>query len=248
MILVIAKHELRSAFLAIKTWIILAIVQFLSAWLFFTHMERYTTLQPKLANMKNIPGVTDWVIAPFYNDLATILLLITPLLSMRLFSNERQAQTMTLLRSAPLSTRQLVLGKYLGLFNFLLIIIILTSMMPLSLTLGTTIDAGKMMSCILGTILLAGAFTATGLYFSALTKNPITAAMSTFGLFLVLFVFDFTSDKATDNIFVWLSTPHHLQAFLQGVFSTDDIVYFSLFIITFLALTHYRLHSDNVSN
>ena len=106
-------------------------------------------------------------------------------LSMRLFSEEKKSGTAELLLTSPITTTQLVLGKFVGLLYFILILVGMLMLMPLSLYLGTELDHGKLLSIALGMILLLGSFASIGLYLSSLTDNQTIAAVSTFGALLM---------------------------------------------------------------
>lgn len=154
--------------------------QWLSAYFFLLYLDLYLQLQPRLAAAANGPGITDIIVAPLYSTAATVLLLVTPLLTMRLISEERRSQTLSLLISAPVSMSEIILGKFLGVFSFVLILLALISAMPLSLLAGGSLDIGLWASGLLGLILLLASFCSIGLYISTLTTQPTVAAIATF--------------------------------------------------------------------
>ncbi|MGD8312082.1 MAG: ABC-2 transporter permease, partial [Gammaproteobacteria bacterium] len=158
MIFTIAARELRSLFLSPLAWAILAVTQFIFAYLFLSQIETYITLQPRLVALEGAPGVADIVIAPLFANAAIILLLVTPLLTMRLLSEERRSRTISLLFSAPVSMTEIILGKYLGVLSFFLILIGMLTLMPLSLVVGTDLDLGKLAAGMLGLTLVLAAF------------------------------------------------------------------------------------------
>lgn len=245
----IAKNELKRMFYSPMAWIILGILQLILAFIFLYTLDQYlSVLQPALAGQDNAPGITDIVIASLYLWAGVIMLAVMPLLTMRLLAEERMNQTLVLLTSAPLSMTQIVLGKYLGLMAFILIIISIISLMPLSLALGTPLDWGKLSAALLGLILLLGSFAAAGLFLSSLTKQPILAAISTFGLllFLVVIYISGSSANSASELFVYLSHFGHFTAFLEGMFNTTDLIYYLLFIVGFLLLTIHKLDSDRL--
>ena len=136
MIRTLALRELRSLFLSPLAWAILAVVLFLLAWLFLAQVEYFQMVQPRLVSIPNAPGITAIVVAPMLGDAAIILMLVTPLLTMRLIADERRNHTLPLLLSSPVSMTEIVLGKYLGLLLFFLILLALIALMPLSLLMG----------------------------------------------------------------------------------------------------------------
>jgi hypothetical protein len=145
MIGTIAAREFRTLFLSPLAWGVLAVVQFILAWLFLVQVDTFTDEHaPMFAHMDEGPGVTDLVAAPLFGSAALILLMVVPLLSMRLLAEERRSGTLSLLMSSPVSMTEVVLGKYLGLLGFLMIVVVLVTAMPISLAIGTSLDWGKL--------------------------------------------------------------------------------------------------------
>ena len=137
MILTIALRELRSMFLSPLAWTVLAVAQLILCWVFFAQIDVFFSIQEELTTLPNAPGVTDLVAAPMLEIASIMLLMISPLLTMRLISEERRNGTLTLLRSAPISISEIVLGKFLGIALFYLVLVGMISLMPLSLMVGT---------------------------------------------------------------------------------------------------------------
>lgn len=247
MILNIALRELRNMFLSPLAWTVLAVTQLILAWIFLSQIDVFFSLQEELATLDNAPGVTDLVVAPVLEIASVILLMISPLLTMRLISEERRNGTLSLLLSAPLSTSEIVLGKFLGIILFYLILIAMVSLMPLSLLLGTELDLGKLAAGLLGLVLLMSAFAAAGLFLSSLTANPVVAAISTFGLLLLLWMLERnTGDNSTISAFSYVSLTHHIGPFLRGLVNSVDLAYFALFIITFLLLAIRQMDAQRL--
>jgi len=246
MIFTIARQELTRMFLSPLAWIILAVIQAILGWMFLAQIENFYTLQPQLIHLENTPGVTDIVIAPIFSLAAIILLMIMPLITMRSLAEEKKNKTINLLFSAPISITQLVLGKFLGLIYFVLILCSLLMLMPLSLYMGTDIDSGKLLSIFIGMMLLLSSFAAIGLYLSSLTDNQTIAAVSTFGALLMLWIIEWSS--SAQNFFHYLSLLAHHQPLLEGVFSSTDISYFLLIILLFIGLTIRQLDGDRLQH
>src|SRR5690606_18127055 len=100
----------------------------------------------------------------------------------------RRNETLPLLASAPLSMSQIVFGKYLGNLGFFIILALLTLLMILSLTVGTTLDYYLLGAGMLGLLLLIASFIAIGIYISSLTRQPSIAAVSTFAILFLLWI------------------------------------------------------------
>ena len=249
MIWTIAGRELRSIFLSPLAWVILAVIQGLCAYFFLLYVDLFLQLQPRIAAVPNGPGLTDIVIAPLYSTAATVLLLVVPLLTMRLISEERRGQTLSLLISAPVSMTEIILGKFVGVFSFVMIMLILIALMPLSLLAGGTLDIGTWFSGLLGLILLLATFCSVGLFISTLTSQPTVAAIGSFGLLLLLWILNLAGTTGGDGgLFVYLSMLSHYQAFLQGNFSSTDIIYYLLLTGLCLILSVHRLDADRLQH
>src|SRR5579872_6115272 len=226
----IAWRELRNLFLSPLAWWVLAVVQFILAWMFLASVENFR------GNPGGVAGVTDSVAAGLYSVSSIVMLLVVPLLSMRLVSEERRSGSLALLLSAPVRMSEVVLGKYLGLMGFLTIMVAMLTLMPLSLAVGTQLDYLKLSGCMLGLLLMLGAFAAAGLYMSTLTRQPVVAAISSFGLLLFLWVIDSLDQggRSYSTVFHYLSLVGHYDAFLRGVFDSSDLIFYLLFIGSFL--------------
>ncbi len=249
MIFTLAQRELRSLFLSPLAWAILAIVQFITAYLFLSQLQEFLLIQSKLASIDNAPGVTELVVVPLYGSAAFIMMLVTPLLTMRLISEERRNKSLALLLSAPVSMTEIVIGKYLGMLGFAAIMIFMMTLMPLSLYIAGTLDSGLLFSIVLGISLLLAAFISIGLYMSSLTAQPTIAAMSTFGILLMLWIIDWAGSKAEETasgLLEYISMLRHFEAFTKGLFNSSDFIYYLLFISLFLILSIRRLDNDRI--
>ncbi len=250
MILTIAARELRSLFLSPLAWAILAVTQGILAFQFLSYIEQYVTIQPQLAALEGAPGIADMIIAPLYADAAIVLLLITPLVTMRVLSEERRNRTLSLLFSAPVSMSEIVFGKYLGVLGFFLVMVAMLTLMPLSLLAGTDLDLGKLASCIFALVLVLSAFAAIGVYMSSLTQQPTVAAVTTFGLLLLLWIIDKGATAADDGsgVLAYLSMLTHYDPLLKGLFNSMDVSYYLLVIVLFIGFTIRRLDSMRLQN
>jgi len=249
MITTIALRELRSLFLSPLAWAILAVLQLIMAYLFLSQLDTFISLQPQLAGIEGAPGVTDIVVAPILQTAGFLLLLIAPAITMRVFSDEKRNRTLALLLSAPVSMTEIVLGKFAGVTLFFIVMLLMLAAMPLSLYAGTTLDAGKLLAGLLGLALLFSAFAAIGVFMSSLTEQPVIAAISTFGLLILLWIIDWSGSRREEmtGLFHYLSLQTHLQPFLKGLFSTADLAYYLLLIATFLILSIRRLDQQRLT-
>ncbi|MCG8434635.1 MAG: ABC transporter permease subunit [Gammaproteobacteria bacterium] len=248
MIFTIAQRELKTMFVSPLAWTVLAVVEFILAIIFLFQIESFMSIQSQLVALESAPGVTDIVIVPVLSTASIICLLVVPLLTMRLISEERRNKSIALLMSAPISMTEIVLGKYLGLLAFLAIMLSLIALMPLSLLAGADLDLGKFAAGMLGLFFMLGAFAAAGLYMSCVTRHPAVAAVSTFGLLLALWLIHAAGrgEGVISQVVTYLSFLKHYQALLEGIFDSSDIVYYLLTITAFLVFSIRRLDNDRL--
>lgn len=245
----LAKMECYRLFVTPLAWVIMALVQLLLAYLFLRHIDGFGQIQGQIAAIPGAPGVTQLIITPLLNNIALVLLLITPLLMMRSFAEERRNNSLSLLISSPLSLTQIVLGKYIGMLLFYGVLLLMLLMMPLSLKIGSQIDFYHLAAGIVGLVLLASSFIAIGLFISSLTAQPAIAAAGSFCLLLLLWLLDWTSQThlMETNVFSWLSLFNHYEAMLSGQLYTADIAYYLIITVSFLIITIRQLDYARVS-
>ena len=249
MICTIAGKELKTLFASTLAWIVLTLTQLALAFGFLKRLDDYMQIQPQLIRVPDAPGVTELVAGPLFAATAIVLLFAVPLLAMRMIAEERNNQTLVLLMSAPLSMTQLVLGKFAGLLAFLLLIIAMTALMPLTLLVGAHLDFGLMASLVLGVALLAAAFAAIGLYASSLTAHPLAAAMIAFGMLLGMLLAGETAAEGLRGrgwqvpaAFAQLLSPlKNFEPFARGVLDSNSVACLLLLTAGFLILTIRRL-------
>ena len=246
MSLVIARNELRRLFAQPLAWALLAAVLVVLAYFFLLTLQGFLVLMPKIAGNAASPGVTDLVALPLTRAIASVLLLVVPLLGMRAFAGDRVA--LPLLLTSGLSDARVVLGKYIGLIAFLALLILMTLAMPLSLEVGTALDLGRMAVAALGLMLFAATLAALALWASALAQQPAVAAGLALVLNLLLWMLDAGAryEGVTSDFVNYLALPTHLEPFLHGIVATVDIAYFFLLSIAALALTTRRLAASRV--
>jgi ABC-2 type transport system permease protein len=254
MIFTIAGKELRSLFASPLAWVVLTVTQVIVGYVFLRRLDDFLQLQSQLARLASPPGATELVAAPVFGTAAGVLLFSVPLLAMRLIAEERRNQTMVLIVSAPVSMTQIVLGKYLGLFVFLSLIVLLTVLMPLSLAAATSIDYGLLAGLFAGLALLAASFAAVSLFISCLTVHPVAAAVGSFAALLVMML---AGEAAGEGLRTrgWLlaaslaqvlSPIKNFEPFAKGVLDTYAVACSLLVIVFFLALAARQLDAQRL--
>ena len=217
----IFKKEVKSYFVSPIAYVLMAIYLGLSAY-FFVAVIFYTeeaNLYFTLGNM----GIT--------------LMFLTPVFTMRLFSEERRQGTVELLFTSPLRVSEIVLGKYLGALFLYSVILLISGEFPLYLKLFGSPENGPLISGYLGLFLLGALFLAVGLFSSTLTDNQIVAAVISFFLLLFFWVSGWAGEMAKGiwhSFFNSLSIFNHFDTFRKGVIDSQDILYYLVMIFLFL--------------
>ncbi len=239
-VLTIARNEARRIFVSPLAWVVLAVLQFIFAVAFVLLLFGYA----QNAEMgEQDQGVANFVGGGLFGFASFVLLLSLPLMTMRLFAEERKSGSITLLFSAPASLIEIVLGKFLGLAAFMLTVLVLLAIMPLTLLSGTHLDLGFIAAGLLGLFLLMLSFGAAGLFVSTLTREPTIAAVLTFGILLFMWLLQVFGNREIPfaSLISYLSITGHFQSMLRGVFNSADIVYYVLFTALFLWMAVLRL-------
>ena len=259
MILVIARREWQRLFLSPLAWSTLAISQFVLGVVFITQVQTYLRFQSPIQAAPPGLGVTAWIGDTVLEVSASLALVVTPLITMGLFAGERQGGTMPLLAAAPVSPLQLLLGKYLGALTFLITLALLSLVMLMSLAGYTDLIASRIAVGFGGLLLVLAVFAAAGAFFSSLTAHPPVAAFASFGLLLILWLFEPTTpfgiplSEAASNRAVtgtvtdwlrWLALGEHFRLLNRGWVSVSAIASLMLQTTLFLGLAWYRLDAD----
>jgi ABC-2 type transport system permease protein len=238
----IFKKEMRLYFTSPVAWVILTIFLliagyfFYSIFAFFSLASMQSMMNPAMARDMN---VTDNVMRPLFSNISVILLLLMPLLTMRLFAEERRSGTIELLLTYPVRDGAVLVGKYLAALALYLVMLILTLVYPAMVASFARggLEWGPLATGYLGLVLMGAVFLAVGVFASSLTENQIVASITTFGILLLFWVIGWTSDYAGapwGQILTHLSLPEHFDSFSKGVLDTKDVIYYLNF--TFLAL------------
>ncbi|MFC1528461.1 ABC transporter permease, partial [Candidatus Latescibacterota bacterium] len=158
-------------------------------------------------------------------------LLVVPLLTMRLYAEEKKNGTMELLMTSPVTTSQVLMGKFFSCLTVYFIMMILTLSFNIILAIYSKgkLDWGPIISGYVGTLLLGTSIIAIGMFFSSLTENQIVAAtltvMFVFGLWLLLFTANFLAPPL-NHFVAYLSLSSHMNSFADGYVGIKHILYY----------------------
>ena len=176
-----------------------------------------------------------------------LILVISPLITMRLLSEERSSGTLETLLTAPISETGVVAAKYLAAVCFWIALWLPTTAYVLLLSRYSDIDPGPVLSGYLGTLGVGMMLLAIGLFFSALTRNQIVAALLGFGanmtLFLIGIAESIASTQSSDSVLGYLNLFEHLMDFSRGIVDTRHLVYYGSLTLFMLFCTVQALQA-----
>jgi ABC-2 type transport system permease protein len=219
------------------TFLVIAGYFFYSAIAYYNLLSFQAGQDPMTAKQMN---PMEMVLRPFFFDLSIVLLLLSPLLTMRLYAEERKSGTMELLLTYPLPDRSIVFAKFAAVVSAFVVIVAGTLPGIFLLNyLGN--PAWKPILCgYLGILLLGCSFISLGIFTSSLTQNQIIAAVLSFGALLMLWVIGWAKTyvgSTIGEIIDYLSIVKHFDTFSKGVLDSRDLLYYLIFIVFFLFLT-----------
>lgn len=176
----------------------------------------------------------------FFQMLPIIFSLFIPALSMRVFSEERRSGSFETLLTLPVSTADVVAGKYLATLSAALLMLVPTLSYVLTCRIFGSPDMGPIVGGYIGSVLLCAAFTAIGLYASSTTKNQIIAFFVAFAICIVLSLissFEVLLPGVLVSLVTFVSASSHFDSISRGIVDTRDIIYFVSLAAVFLVLT-----------
>ncbi len=238
----IVKKELYIYFVSPIGYVVITIFLVLCGYFFYTN-----TLYFNLFTMGGGISLTEGVWQFVFSDMRFVLFLTIPLLTMRLFAEEKKVGTIELLLTSPVKDVELVIGKFIAPLFVFAIMLILTFLYPalLSTVWGGT-EIFPLLSGYVGIFLLGSAFISYGILVSSLTENQIIAAMGTFGFFVIMWFMmwnEAVSEPWLTNILLRISLLDRTYNFFRGIIDTKDVVFFLVITVFFLFLTYCSLDS-----
>ena len=248
----IARAELQTLFYSPVAWLIIIIFTFQVSMGFSTTLEGW---QQYFAQGYKSPGISMDLFANqlsgLFTQVLSYLYLYIPLLTMGLMSREFASGSIKLLYSSPVTDAQIILGKYLSMMLYALILIaILLVYVVAGWIFIPDFELPAILMGVLGVYLLICAYSAIGLFMSSLTSYQVVAAMGTLAVLAVLnYVGGLWQDiEFVRDITYWLSISGRANNFLLGLFCTEDFLYFIIVVTLFLMLTIIRLTSVRQKN
>lgn len=237
--LAIFKKEVRSFFSSIIGYLIVGLFLLITGLFLWVFKGPFNILDSGFADLSSFFLLAPWV-----------FLFLIPALTMKSFSEEKSLGTIELLMIKPISSLQLVLGKFFGVLLLCIVAVIPTIVYVFAISnLGTTTgnyDNGIVLGSYFGLLFLMGAYVAIGIFASSISTNQIMAfILGVILSFLIFYGFEAFSSLSSNgalqsNIASW-GAKHHFESVARGVLETKDILYFFSLILFFLILTQLNL-------
>ncbi len=225
--LTIARRELQAAFNSPVAYIVaVAYLVFTTVWVFF---------------LNQFFAQNEASLRIYFTIVPTVFIFLVPALTMRSWAEERRMGTLEVLLSLPFREGEVVLGKFVGIFGLLLLVVVLSLPLPLFLSRMGVFDWGQIAGQYLGVLLIGAAGISVGLFISALSTNQVAAFILT-GLALVALTLAGQLPEAVglpswlSAVLGYVSFGHHFDSFNRGIIDSRDLLYFLLAIALFLFL------------
>jgi len=247
-VIVIFKKEMKSYFASPIAYLLLTIFAVIFGFFFYT-ATRYFVLQGMQMQMmgRGMPmDVNEYVIRPLLTNASVIGLFLIPMITMRLYAEEKRSGTIELLMTSPVRDLEIVLGKWLAaLLLYAAILGISGINMSILFAFGRP-DWKPILVGFLGLLLQGGCLLAIGIFISTMTRNQIIAGGATFAVCLMLWVLDWVSafdQSVSGKVISYLSVVTHFEPFAKGVIDTKDVVFYVSMIFFGLFLTTRSVES-----
>ncbi len=239
----IAKKELK-AYLYSPVAYVLAAFFLLVSGFFFYNILAWANEQTVRMLQQGYPAeyldVNQMLFQPFFGNVAIVLIFLLPLLTMRLFADEKKTRTEELLLTSPVRLGAIIAGKYLAALIVYAGILLLTATYSLFAFAYGNPDPAPLLTAYLGLFLLGASFIAVGLLASALTENQVIAAGVSFSAILLIWVLSWVGEGgpgAWRSVLAYLSFFSKFQNKAGGVIDTQDVIDFLTFSLLGLYLT-----------
>ena len=237
--LAILKKEINTFFASPIGYLVIAVFLVLNGLFLWLFKGEFNILDSGFADLSAF-----FLLAPW------ILIFLIPAVTMRSFSDEKKQGTLELLLTKPISSLQIVLGKYFGAFTLVVIALVPTLLYVYTISSlesqEGSLDVGSLMGSYIGLLFLVASYTAIGVFASSLSDNQIVAfIIAVFICFFFYFGFEGLSNYKLfgDGLYLEkLGMEHHFKSMSRGVLDTRDMLYFISVTAFFILLTQLNLH------
>ena len=248
-VLTIARKELKTYFTSPMAYILLAMWAIIFGFFFYSILAAFVQqgMQSQMTGRGFPMNVNEQVIKPLLMNVVVLSLFLVPMITMRLYAEEKRSGTIELLLTSPVRDLELILGKLLAAFVLYACMMGIALVNLLVLFRYGDADWKPMAAGFLGIGLMGAAFLSLGMLVSTFTRNQIVAVALTFGLLLMLWVIDwvsyYSSSPTVGEVAKYISFTTHIDNFAKGVIDLRDVVYYLSVIFLGVFLTQRSLES-----
>lgn len=244
----ICRKELGSYFASPIAYILLVMFGVIFGFMFWNALAQFTVagMEMQMRGETMPMNVNEWIINPLLHNVAVVGLFFIPLITMRLFAEEKRTGTIELLATSPIRDHEIIIGKWLAAIVLYSCLLLFTAVNFAFLFKYGNPDWKPLAIGYLGLLLEASGLLAIGTFISTLTKNQIVAAAVTFGICLLLLVFGWVSAYDTSawaSVLSYLSLATHMESFEKGVLDSKDAVFYVTVIFVGLFFTARSMES-----
>lgn len=245
---IICRKELRSYFASPIAYGLMAFFAAIAGYFFYVATAIFVTrgLESQMMGRGFPMDVNEWVVRPVLMNVSVIGLFLIPMITMRLFAEEKRSGTIELLATSPVRDSEIILGKWLAALVMYVCILAISALNLALLFLYGKPDWKPILVGYLGLILQGGALLAIGTFISTTTRNQIIAGTATFAACLLLWVFDWISAYETTTwakVMSYLSVVTHFEPFAKGVLDSKHAIFYLSVIFFGLFLTARSMES-----
>ena len=246
--LAIAHKEMKSYFSSPIAYIVIGLWALMYGYFFVALLSFFVRQSMQMGQFgPQSMNVNQQLIKPLLQNVTILILFLMPMVTMRTYSEEKRSGTIELLLTSPVTDFQIIVGKFLGAMALYGVLLLVTLPHILLLFLYGQPEWKPIVTAYVGLMLLGGCFISVGLLISSLTRNQIVAGISTFAVFLLLWIITWIgsfSGPAVDQLTQYLSIIDHLEDFSKGVIDTKHLIYYVSFITFGLFLTAKSVDSE----
>ena len=245
---VICRKELRSYFASPIAYAVMALFALIFGFVFFSATRDFVnfTFRSQMTGGAQPMSVNEFIIRPLLGFAGTVSLFLIPMISMRLFAEEKRNGTIELLLTSPVKDLSIILGKWLGAMLLYLSVLGMSLLNIVLLFAWGKPDWKPVLVAYLGLILQGGCLLAVGALISAMTSNQIVAGGATFFVSLLLYMLSWTTEydsTTTSKVLNYVSIVTHMENFSKGILDLKDAVFYLSFIFLALFLTARQMES-----
>ena len=246
-ILAIAGKEIRAYFTSPIAYVVIGFYALLFGYFFAVMLTFFERQSMQMMQMGGAVNINKDLIGPVFTNAEVVLLFVLPMVTMRVFAEEKRSGTIELLLTSPLTDWQIILGKFLGAMALFTIMLAITAIHIGILFLYSEPEWKPILTGYFGMLLMGGCFIALGLFISSLTSNQIVAGMITFAAFLLFWVINWMGSfvgPTAQAVLAHLSIIDNFDDFAKGIIDTKHLVYYLSFIAFGLFLTAKSVDSE----